>query len=229
MMQQARRACGGVRRLAGIALVAGALLGAGGCSIVGAVAENYRKDATRKVEAETDVLSGKTFALLVSAPRSVQGDFPALVETLAARCTERLSNPANVPAAGGFVPPADVLRYMYSTPAWTLRSKTELGKALGDVDRLVLIEVSEYRLHAPGNPYVWDGVASALVSVYDPRSRTPEIALFERTVLVKFPDKQGDGPEQMAAALVNSALLARLVDRATWLFYDHQEPYYPTY
>lgn len=228
-MERARHARGGVLRVAGLALVAGALLAGGGCAIVGAVAENYRKDATRKVDAETDVLAGKSFALLVSAPRSVQGDFPTLVETLTARCTERLSNPANVPAAGGFVPPVDVLRFMYNTPAWSLRSKTELGKALGDVDRLVMVEVSEFRLHAPGNPYVWDGVASALVSVYDPRSRTPEIALFERTVLVKFPDKQGDGPEQMAAALVNSALLARLVDRATWLFYDHQEPYYPTY
>ncbi|MDX2132568.1 MAG: hypothetical protein SFY69_11010 [Planctomycetota bacterium] len=212
-------------------LGAGVVLGAGlgGCSLVGAVAENYRKDATKTVEAESDVLAGRSFAVFVSAPRSVQGDFPLLVETLATRAVDRLSAGTNVPPAGGYVPAASVLRYQYNTPAWALAPKAELAEAMGGVDRLVLIEVTEYRLHAPGDAYTWDAVAAALVSVYDPRSGTPEIAIFERTVQVKFPDKRGDGPEQIRREVVQSALLSRLIDRATWPFYAHEEPYYPTY
>lgn len=206
------------------------LLGAlSGCQVVGVAVEHYRRDATKTVAAESLALEGKSFAVIVTADRSIQGDFPNLPDMLAVRITERLANPANLPPAAGFVPPADVLRYIYDNPSWYLKDKKNLADALGGVDRLVILELLEYRLHDPGNAYVWNAVAAGTVSVYDPSSFTPEIAVMEKLVTVKFPDKIGLGPDDMDATLVNAALSLRMVDRTSWLFYDHQEPYYPTY
>lgn len=200
-----------------------------GCQVVGVAVENYRKDATKTIRAESLALEGKSFAAIVSADRGIQGDYPMLMEIVTAKVIERLSNPANVPPAAGFVPARDVLKYVYETPSWSLKTKSEVATALGGVERVLVVELLEYRLHDPGNPYVWDGMASATVSVYDPSSPTSEIAVFEKTVSVKFPDKKGMGLEDMNASLVSQALTLRLVDRATWLFYSHEEPYYPTY
>jgi len=91
------------------------------------------------------------------------------------------------------------------------------------------VELLEYRLHDPGNAYVWDGRASATVSVFDPTSTSPDLALVEKTVTVKFPDSQGQGMDEMNVRLVNSALAQRLIDRATWLFLNHEEPNEITY
>ncbi len=200
-----------------------------GCQVVGVAVEHYRADAKKTIQAESVALEGKSFAAIVAADRGIQGDYPMLMEVVTAKVIERLANPANVPAAGGFVHPRDVLKYVYETPSWSLKVKSEVASALGGVDRVLVVELLEYRLHDPGNPYVWDGLASATVSVYDPSSPTSEIAVFEKTVTVRFPDKRGTGPEDMDISLVNQALTLRLVDRATWLFYSHEEPYYPTY
>ncbi|GJQ29804.1 MAG: hypothetical protein HBSAPP03_16880 [Phycisphaerae bacterium] len=201
----------------------------GGCQVIGVAVENYRKDATRTIPAECVALQAKSFAAIVTADRAIQGDFPMLTEVLTAKVTERLSNPANLPAASGFVPARDVLRYIYENPSWGLRTKSDVARSLGGVDLIIVLELLEYRLHDPGNPYVWDAMASATMSVYDPTSPTPEIAVFEKPITVRFPDKRGMGPEDMNASLVSQALTLRLIDRATWLFYEHEEPYYPTY
>jgi hypothetical protein len=207
-----------------------ALLGAmSGCQLVGVVAENYRRTQTRTVNAESLALEAKTFAVVVSADRGIHAQFPLLAESLAAKITERLANPANTPRAAGYVPTPDVVRYISDNPTWALKEKSELARALGGVDRLLIVELLEYRLHAPGNPYIWDGVGSASVAVYDPTSPNPEMPVFERTITVRFPDQQGRGPEEMPPTLVNSALMLRIVDRVSWLFYTHEEPYDPTY
>lgn len=200
-----------------------------GCQLVGVIAENYRQTQTKTVRAESLALDGKSFAVIVTADRGIHAQFPLLAESLGAKITERLANPANSPRAAGYIPTPDVVRYVSDNPTWAMKDKADLAKALGGVERLIIVEILEYRLHAPGNPYVWDGVGSAAVSVYDPASASPEMPIFERTITVRFPDQQGLGPEEMPATLVNSALMLRVVDRASWLFYSHEEPYYPKY
>jgi hypothetical protein len=106
---------------------------------------------------------------------------------------------------------------------------SELGKGLGNVERLVYVELNEYRLHDPGNPYEWDGVAAATISVLELDGATPDDFAFEKPITVKFPGKKGVDSSQLSSGAVTSALSLRLVDRLTWLFYDHQEPYYPEY
>jgi len=200
-----------------------------GCQLVGGMVENYRKDSTHKVEAEYIGLAGKSFAVVVQADRAIQGEHPGLVEFLSSRIADRLADPANSPAAAGFVSPADVASYQARNPSWAGKAPSELAKDLGGVSRLVMIEMIEYRLNEPGNPYEWDGVAAAIVSVVEVDSPAPDEPSFSRTMTVKFPGKKGFGPDQMSRQTVTSALAGRLVDRVSWLFYAHEEPYYPEY
>lgn len=217
-----------MKTIAGVFATVG-LLGLTGCAVVGAMAENYRRETTRTIAPEYTGLDGKTFAVLVHADRAIQGDHPVLIEYLSERITDRLSNPENVPAAAGVVPPAEVLRYCYDHPSWHLKTREEVGKALAGVQRLVVVEVYEYRLNDPGNRYVWDGLAAGTISVFHLDGPTPEMAAMEKTITVKFPDEMGQGPEQLSTALVNTGLAKRFVDRLTWLFYTHEEDYYPKY
>jgi len=200
-----------------------------GCELVGGAIDNYKRDSTHEVKGEYRGLEEKSFAVVVAVDRSIQAEHPGLVDFLTAKMTERLSAQGNVPRAGGFVPADQVLKYLYNNPSWPTRPMADLAKALGGVQRLVYVEIVEYRLHEPGNAYEWEGVASGRISVIESDSPIPDDYAFDRTVAVKFPDKSGIGRDQIDRSTATSALAGRFIDRATWLMYDHQEPYYPEY
>ncbi len=218
-----------VWRCIGVAAACGARVFAQGCEFVGGAIENYKKDSTHEVVAEYVGLGGKNFAVIVSAERAIQGEHPGLVEHLTTRITDRLAAGDNRPTAGGFVPAAQVLKYQARHPDWHAKSYNTLAKDLGNVERLVIVEVSEYRLHESGNSYEWDGVASGNVRIVEAGEDASDSFAFDKLVAVKFPDKKGITPEQIAVSAVTSALALRFIDRVSWCFYNHQEPYYPEY
>jgi len=200
-----------------------------GCTAVGFMAESYRRESTREVKAEYPGLEGKSFAVIVTADRMIEADHPGLVERLTAKITQRLSESTNIPKAGGFVPAKQVMRYLYDNPSWPARPLSELAKGLGGVDRLIYIELTEYRLNDPGNAYEWEGVATGNVAIVETDGIMPDAFSFEKVISVRFPDQRGTGPNQLDFTGVTSVLSARFIDRASWLFYNHQEPYYPDY
>lgn len=201
----------------------------GGCEVVGAAAEAYRKDSTHEIKAEYEGLEGKSFAVVVAADRGMQAQFPNLLDHITTQMTARLSDPKNVPRAGGFVPAAQVLAYQYDNPGWSARQLTDVAKDLDGVKRLIYIQMTDFTLHEPGNQYEWAGQARGRVAVVETDGTTGEYFAFEREIGVKYPDQGGYGPTEMTQAVVQSELARRFLDRASWLFYHHQEPYYPKY
>lgn len=212
------------RRTKQLAVMCALAIGLGGCQVVGFFAGAYDANTPKTVSAMYMGLEGKSFAVVIATDRGTQGDFPGLVDYLEAQITARMSKNDNQPAAGGFVPATDVLKFTYDNPGWPARTRESLAKSLGGVQRVVVVELTEYRLHDPGNAYTWDGLASAQVSVFEADGDSPESPAFQKTVSVKFPDDQGYGPEQLPQAGVNTALAQRLVDRVAWLFTKHEEP-----
>ncbi|MBS0191747.1 MAG: hypothetical protein U0573_11845 [Phycisphaerales bacterium] len=203
-----------------------------GCAIpalIGGMAQSYKKSSTHEIKPETNVLDGKSFAVLVSTDRSIEETAPGLTATFLSRITERLASPQNDAGTTGVVPPGMVLQYMYDHPGWRAKSMTDLAKDLGGVQRLVFVEVSEFRTMEPGNKYLYDGVAAGTVAVVDADSELSDFYSFEKTILVKYPDEQGHRPDEIPEAAVRTELMRRFVDRATWPFITHQEPYYPKY
>lgn len=206
----------------GIATVAGL----SACSFVGEVADTYERNATHTVKAEYRGLEGKSFVVLVNADRSIQSQAPMLVEEFTKRMTDRLSAPTNVPRPSGFIKANDALSFGYRNPTWHLRAPAKLAEDLGGVDQVIMIEITEFRMHEPGNKYVWDGRASARISVGDAKD---DDFVFDRVVEVKYPDGESYSQEEIQGSQVMSALLVRLLDRASWLFYDHEEMMRPEY
>ncbi len=216
-----------MRTLLLLALASVSLL-AGGCAIGGAFAaleESRRRHSTHEVKAQYTGLDSKTFAVVVAADMSIMADFPNAPDLILSGVNERLREFAN---ASGYIPSRDLLGYLYANPRWRALPRSELAKELG-VSRIVWIELMEFRLTDPGNQYVWAGVAGGTISVLEADGPLPEDYVFERAVSVKFPDADGYGPDELPGGAVATTLVNRFVDRASWLFYNHQEPYYPEY
>jgi hypothetical protein len=224
-------ASSGWRTVLLVALAFAMAASVGGCAIVGfsgAMIDSYRRHSTRTVEAEYHGLEGKQWAVVVTANRIIQADHPQVVPFLNARITERLLEQQELIGATGFVPAENVLSFIYENPRWIAMPRGELARSLG-VERLIFVELLEYRLNDPGNQYLWDGLATGTVGVIEADSPMADEYTFERAIRVSFPDQSAMGPGDMSTQMVATVLAMRFVDRATWLFYKHEEPYYPKY
>ncbi|RMH29839.1 MAG: hypothetical protein D6692_02975 [Planctomycetota bacterium] len=206
------------------ALIGGvlALLTIPGCIIgaaIGGMAESYHRTGTTKVPAEYTGISGKSFAVVATGSRVMEADHPGLTARLLQRVNDRLIANANPSYA---IPSMDLLTVLYNTPQWPAMTRGEVAEMLG-VERLVVIEVIEYRLNEPGNQYVWDGLASVLVTVYESDNGLPDDPVYEKAIRVTFPDASGFMRTDLPEAAVTTELSNRLVNRIAWLFYDHEE------
>lgn len=170
-------------------------------------------------------LDGKSYAVIVSADRAVQSDNPGIVERMTARLNADL---AQNTMATGHIPTDTLLTVLYNNPSWQAIARGELGERLG-VERLVVLELNEYRLTEPGNRYLWDGVASGIVEVYEIDSGYPDEPVYDKQIQVRFPDGSGTLRETLQETFVTSVLSERLCNRVAWLFYDHEEPNDITY
>ena len=200
-----------------------------GCQLFAAMEESRRRTSTRPIDAEYTGLAGKSFAVLVTVDRAILAEYPELVDSMTERIISRLAQPANVPPAGGYIKAAPTKNFLYRNPGWIAKPMSDLAEELGGVQRVILVEVSDFRLHEPGNSYEWKGIANFTTSVYEIDGQAPDEASFTKVQTVDFPDKAGVNVDEIPRNVVASALLARMIDRATWLFYRHEEPYYPEY
>lgn len=195
----------------------------GGCNIFGLVAPilaNAEREGSHQVDAEYRGLDGKSFAVLVTAPAVIQANRPGLTARVAVLVSESLAGNTN---ATGFVPGPRIVDYQYNRPNWVAKPLGEVAKELG-VDRIIYVDISEYRLRDPGNQYVWEGVASALVGVVEADTSLPDDMAFQKRMEVKFPDASGYTPTDLPEGAVNTELTRRLCDRISWLFFTHEEP-----
>lgn len=204
-----------VLALAGIAPLSGCLFGA--------LAENYRRTGSHTVDPEYEGLADRTFAVVVASNRVIDAEFPTLAEEIAGRVSARLAENAG---AAGVVPTIQVAKYCLNNPTWRGKPYSELAKALGGVQRLVVIDLREFRLNEPGNRYEWKGLAAANVAVVETDSPLPDSFAFEKLVRVDFPGRKEPplSADQVGSNAIASVLLQRLVDRASWLLYRHEEP-----
>lgn len=207
--------------LAVIGGLAPALLG--GCSIgalVGGMAASAERSGSHQVMAKYSRLTDKSFAVVIAADRSVVGDQPELVSLLTKEITRRIAENAG---AGGMVPAEDILRYQYQRPGWVALSPRDLAKEL-EVDRLIFIDLNDFSLNDPGNTYIWNGTAAGVVSVYESERETGGESAFREQVRVKYPDSEGLSEYQVPRGTVQMELSRRFVQRASWLFFEHEEP-----
>lgn len=218
----------GLGKLAATTALGALALSVSGCSIgaiIGGMAESYKESSTHAIDALYTGLDGKSFAVVVQTDRLIEASHPGLVAHLTGQITADL---AQNTLATHVVPPAELLNYLLQHPEWVAQPTSDLAKTL-EVDRLVYIDLYEYTLHEPGNSYLWAGSASGSVSVIEADSPYPDEYAYQASISVQYPDQMGFGPAEMTRQQVSSVLSSRFIDRSSWLFYEHQEPYYPDY
>ncbi len=206
----------------GLALAGGglwAVLSAGGCQMVGGMAASFYKTGSHAVEADYPDLAGKKTAVIVAADRFVQADHPSLTPRLTAGIAARIAAYAECETV---LNPRNVLLFQTDHPRWPVMSHSELAAALG-VDRLVYVDVYDFRLHETGNQYLWDGRVAAVVGVVEADGALPDEFAYQKDIIVGFPDGPGYGPTDFTDAQVMAVLQSRFVDRVSWLFYEHEE------
>jgi len=205
--------------LLGFALVAsGCVAGA-----IGALGEQIERGKKLDVPAEYDGLEDRSVAVIVNADYATLVEHPEVVGQITANVAVRIARHVKGVTV---LPPGEVLQWQYRTPQWRALAYGEIATELG-VERLVYIDLYEYRLNPVGNSYLWDGVAGANLGVIEADGLAPDEFVYTRNIVERFPDQEGVGREAARREDIARGLLTLFVQRASWLFYRHIEDKYP--
>lgn len=209
-----------VRTLALVAIMGLLPLVLSGCLFakgVGGMAESASRFSEVEIDARYRGLENQRVAVLVSAPYEIQYEHVAAVPSI----TDLIS----IGIAGG-VPGAEVvptrlaLAYQANNVYWEQMDYGDIARDFG-VSRLVLVDLVEYRLVAPGNSYVWDGYAAAEIDVIEIVDGREYRYGFSDRVIGRFPPVRGVGRDQEPQAAIEQGLQIEFSRRALWLFRDH--------
>lgn len=205
---------------------------AGGCAVaglIGGMAQNYEYNKLIEVPAQYDGLEGALTAVVVQGDMGLFYQYPGVPPLIARDVSQRLAR--DVPGSR-VLNPEVIARWQYNTPHWDSLPHGEVAEALGEkfgVERLVVIDIYEYRLHPPGNSWEWAGACGATVGVIE---RTPGRFVSDEFVIsfdIKstFPEIRGVGRDNASREQIEYGLLADFIKRCAWVFHEHLEPKYP--
>lgn len=197
--------------------LAAALPALPGCAAVGGAVAAYQETEEVTIPAEYTGLAGRKVAILVDAPLEIQYEHPEVV----AMITDVVG--LNVRA---YCPQALVLdtrqtlAYQYNNVYWSTMDYAQLCRDL-EADRVILVDLNNYRLIEPGNPYLWDGRAGADVNVIEAESPDPTVFAFRKSIAVRFPGMDGVTREDATEQQVAQGLQIALCQAISRLFHDH--------
>ncbi len=206
--------------------LAAATISIGGCAIAnlaGALANEAERNKKIEVLAEYEGLENKTVAVVVHADAATLFEYPNVVLDVAGNVALRIRE--NVRGVS-VLPPAAVIQWQYQTPAWTTLPYGQVADELG-VDRVVVIDIYEFRLNPPGNQYIWEGAAAANVGIIERDGLDPDAFASTHDVRIQFPNQEGLTRENLSGQAMLTGVLTKFVQKSAWLFYTHIEDKYP--
>ncbi len=171
-----------------------------------------------KVEAQYRDLAGKKVAVLVAADEYIQGRYPSSVLAVSRAVSARIVG--NLPDTT-IVPPQDLIEFQKKNPYWITVMPGELIRKL-DVERLIIIDLIEYRTHEPGNAWVWQGMIAGEINVMEAESEDPDNPSFSTTVRAQYPEEGELGLVNSDNETVELGMLVLFARDAAGLFYDHE-------
>jgi hypothetical protein len=214
------------RTRAVVVVLLAAILPAGGCGmerLVGGMLQNAEYQTVIEVHAAYPGLENMTVAVLVDVDLGTLYEHPDVLLTIATNLSLQIQ--ANVPGVQ-VIAPSYVTEWQYRTPLWNAMPYGEIAESIG-VDRVVFIDLYEFRLHPPGNRWLWEGVCAANVGIIERDGLDPDSYADVFNVESAYPDITGLGRESAEGSQIQTGLLTLFIQRATWLFYPHFEPKYP--
>lgn len=214
---QARRHGGGA--LGWLWLVTVTLAG-GGCDVAGMLAVAVFGDtfATTKIDAEYNGLEGKQVAVMVAADEMTLYQYPRAAEQISRSITGMLNgNMKEVHVIAW----ERVLKYQRANPDWGITPYGQMIEAL-HVDRIVYVDLTEYRTHDPGNLHVGRGVVRANVGVAEAQFKNSSGFAYQQTVNAVYPSDNNIGIPEADKQSIQEGLSVALATNIVRLFHDHK-------
>jgi hypothetical protein len=200
-----------------------------GCVVAGVVSAMGQSAEYQKlieVPAEYPGLEGRSVAVIVDADLSLRYEHPRLVDAVLSGVSARLHR--DVPGAK-VLSPLTVVAFQSGTPQWNALPYGEIARRLS-VERLVHVEILEYRLNPPGNSWMWQGEAMAEVGIIEAEGFDPDTFIEVITATARYPlEDIGITRENASAAQIETGLMGSFVREIAWKFHFHVKPKYPKY
>lgn len=206
-----------------LALLPFVLVSCGVFGIASKVGEAIEVEKKVEVLAKYRGLENKTFAVVVNAERAVLYEYPTVVPNVAGNIAAGITEHVSGARALSW---RDSLAWCYRTPSWTTLPLGTIAEELG-VDRVIFIDIFEFRLNPPGNRWIWEGVAGANVGIVERDSIDPDAFTEEYSVTIKFPETKDLSRESAAESQIQLGVVAKFTQTVNKLFYDHIEDKYP--
>lgn len=202
-----------------------ALSGCAAISLVGGMAQNAEYQKKIKVRAMYTDLANHECAILVDMSMGMLYEHPLLAGQIALGVGNAIQK--NIEGAT-VLNPEHSLAWQYHNSNWNLLPYSDVAAALG-VERVIIVDIYEYRYNPPGNRYEWEGVAGANIRIIesDPDSFDPDTPADEFSVIARYPDNQAVLAYNTPKDSIEAGLLLTFTQQVAWLFYDHVQPKYP--
>jgi hypothetical protein len=205
-------------------IVAGlsALNGCAAGKLIGGMAASEEAQKLVEVHAKYE-LDNKTVAVVVQADYATLFEHPDVVVAVSSGVAMRLARWApNVQVYN----PQGVLNWQQRTPQWNALPYGQIAEQL-NVDRVVYVDILEYRLNPPGNRFIWEGEAVARVGIIERDGIDPDAFGDTFDVIARFPTIPEVTREEADEAAIRRGLQETFVKNIAFLFYYHFEPKHP--
>ncbi len=213
-------------RLLLLTAFAGVMALQGGCGVaqlVGGMAQNYEYEKRVQRFAQYDDLEGRSVAVVVDADMATLYEHPNVVTAVLNGVSGRLQRDV---ADVRVLDPNWVLNWQYRTPQWNALPYGEIAEKL-NVERVVYIELYEYRLHPPGNRWEWEGICAGNVGIIERGSILSDSFVDQFNVVGRFPGRRGVSREDAEAGAIATGVMHEFIQQTAWLFHEHEAPKYP--
>ncbi len=196
------------------------------CGVFGVLSkagEAIESEKQVEVLAKYRGLENRTVAIVANADRGILYEYPTVlpqvVSNVAFGIRERVSG-AKV------LTPAESMGWCFRTPSWHTMPLGQVAEELG-VDRVVVVNIYEFRLNPPGNRWIWEGMAAANIGIIEADGIDPDAFAEEYSVAVRFPDQKDISRESEPEGKIQFGLTAKFTQTINKLFYDHMTAKYP--
>lgn len=190
-----------------------------GCAPAGWIAHGVAGGKRKyNIEAEYLGLHDKSVAVLVAADPYVLYQHPRAPDMVSRALSRELVD--KIPTVT-ITNPDQVQAYVKEHPHWTTAPYSELIAGMG-VDRLLIVDLGEYRTNEPGNAHLWHGVISAHILVVEREARHPDNAAYSQHVVAMYPEGTTVGVVNADPQTIQLGMLVTFARDTVRLFHNHQ-------
>lgn len=200
-----------------LAVMSTALFGCGAVGWAARVAEGERDKA---VKARYLGLENKTVAVLVAGDDLTLYRHPEAIMAVCRSLSRQIAD--KVPGVT-MTDPGQISAFQKKQPFWTALPYSQLVERF-NVDRLIVVDLVEYRTHEPGNKHIWQGLITANIGVVEADSADPDNFAFFQTVSARFPQETQIGAVNADSETIKLGMLTLFTRDAAGLFHDYVIP-----